>query len=112
MECRIAVSRTGRMFSNYPPGLDAQNTMHTVAEFFPNSAERAHPNAPYNLPPRGRINNSSTPGVSVGDANHLTGVQSVVVDGQDRLWILDPGGLPLWTVPCSQLVQAVRSWLM
>lgn len=85
----IAVSRAGRMFSNYPPGLDAQNTMYTVAEIFPNNTESAYPNATYNVPPQGRINNSSM--TSVGDANYLTGVQSVVVDAQDRLWILDTG---------------------
>lgn len=87
----IAISRSGRMFSNYPRGLDSNNTMYTVAELFSNNTERAYPNATYNLPPQGVIDNSSTPAVSVGDANYLTGVQSVVIDAQDRLWILDTG---------------------
>lgn len=29
--------------------------------------------------------------MSVGNASHLTGVQSVVIDGANRLWILDTG---------------------
>lgn len=92
MKCLgIAVSRTGRMFSNYPPALDANDQMYTIAEIFPNNTESAYPNATYNIPPLGRVDNSSASPVSVGNANYLTGVQSVVVDAQDRLWILDTG---------------------
>lgn len=55
----IAVSREGRKFSNYPPGLDANNTndgsnnKYTIAELFPNNTERAYPSAEINNPPGG-----------------------------------------------------------
>ncbi|KAE9982364.1 hypothetical protein BLS_006207 [Venturia inaequalis] len=87
----IAVSRSGRMFCNYPRGLDPTNIAYTVAEIFPNNTERAYPNATYQTPPEGLINNSTTPASSVGNPNYLTGVQSVVIDPADRLWILDTG---------------------
>ena len=42
----IAVSSSGRLFSNYPPGLDANNTnngrngKYTIAELFPDNTGR------------------------------------------------------------------------
>lgn len=63
----IAVSSTGRLFSNYPPGLDPNNTndgsngKHTVAELFANNTERPYPSAEYNNSPGGAINYTTTP---------------------------------------------------
>lgn len=53
----IAVSSTGRMFSNYPGGLDANDTnngsngKYTIAELSPNNTERAWPSVEINNPP-------------------------------------------------------------
>ncbi|KAK7533155.1 major royal jelly protein [Phyllosticta citribraziliensis] len=93
----IAVSSTGRKFSNYPPGLDASNTntgtnrKYTVAELLPNNTERAYPSLEINNPPGGAINYSTTPATGAALTTHLIGAQSVVIDALDRLWILDTG---------------------
>ncbi len=60
----IAVSSTGRMFSNYPPGLDPMDTNYTVAELTGNTTEMPYPSLAYNTPPGGRINYSTYPAVS------------------------------------------------
>jgi hypothetical protein len=58
----IAVSSTGRMFSNYPGGLDAndtnngQNGRYTIAELFDDNTERPYPSREINSPPGGAIN--------------------------------------------------------
>lgn len=55
----IAVSSTGRKFSNYPGALDKNNTnngsngKYTVAELTSNTTEAAYPNAEWNNPPGG-----------------------------------------------------------
>lgn len=93
----IAVSSTGRKFSNYPPGLDVNNTntgsnnKYTVAELIGNSSERAFPSAQINNPPGGAINYTTSPPTGANYQNYLIGVQSVVIDAKDRLWILDTG---------------------
>lgn len=87
----IAVSRSGRMFSNYPPALDPMDQQYTVAEIFSNNTERPYPSAEINSPPGGRIDNSKYPPTGAGDAQHFVGVQSVVIDPADRLWVLDTG---------------------
>jgi sugar lactone lactonase YvrE len=93
----ITVSRDARKFSNYPPGLDANNTndgsngKYTVAELIGNDTERPYPNVEWNSPPGGAINYSTYPASGANYANHLIGVQSVVLDPLDRLWILDTG---------------------
>ncbi|KAJ9648971.1 hypothetical protein H2199_000884 [Coniosporium tulheliwenetii] len=93
----IAVSSTGRRFSNYPPGLDANNTndgtngKYTVAELLPGNSETPFPNTTFNNPPGGAINYTVFPPVGANYQNYLIGVQSVVVDPADRLWILDTG---------------------
>ncbi|KAK5089912.1 hypothetical protein LTR05_000079 [Lithohypha guttulata] len=79
------------MFSNYPPALDPMNQAYTVAELFANNTEQPYPNLAINTPPGGRINNSVYPPTGAGDANHFVGVQSVVIDPADRLWVLDTG---------------------
>jgi len=93
----ITVSRSGRKFSNYPAGLDPNNTntgnitRYAVAELHPNNTETPYPNLSINNPPGGAINHTTTPPISANYANYLIGVQSVVLDPQDRLWILDTG---------------------
>ncbi|EOA82836.1 uncharacterized protein SETTUDRAFT_96229 [Exserohilum turcica Et28A] len=95
----ITVSKTGRKFSNYPSGLDANNTntgtnsnkKHAVAELLANGTEIPYPNAGINSPPTGAINYTVSPPVGANYADYLLGVQSVVLDAQDRLWILDTG---------------------
>jgi hypothetical protein len=91
----IAVSSSGRLFSNYPLGLDAQNTRYQVAELNSNNTETPYPNAEINAPPGGAIDYSTYPASSVGDADHFVAVQSVVIDAKDRLWVLDTGRVSL-----------------
>ncbi|KAI0179892.1 MRJP-domain-containing protein [Hypoxylon sp. FL1284] len=93
----IAVSSTGRMFSNYPGGLDPENTfngsnnVYTVGELTSLTAEKPFPSLEMNHPPGGAINYSTTPPTGANYQNYLIGVQSVVIDSLDRLWILDTG---------------------
>lgn len=62
----IAVSSTGRKFSNYPGGLDKNNTnngsngKYTVAELTGNSTEAPYPNADWNNPPGGGMSKFSS----------------------------------------------------
>lgn len=70
----IAVSSTGRKFSNYPGGLDGNDTYrgignkYTIAEIFSNNTERAYPSVEINHPPGGAINYTTYPPTGV---NHL-----------------------------------------
>lgn len=79
------------MFSNYPPALDPTNQAYTVAELFSNNTEQPYPSREINSPPGGRIDYSVYPPTGRGDSQYLIGVQSVVIDPADRLWILDTG---------------------
>ena len=47
----IAVSSTGRMFSNYARSLDPNNIAYTVAELTANNTETPYPSAAINSPP-------------------------------------------------------------
>lgn len=87
----IAVSSTGRKFSNYARALDPNNIAYTVAELTGNNTETPYPSAEINSPPGGAINSSTTPASGANYENYLVGVQSVVIDPLDRLWILDTG---------------------
>ncbi|KAF9697111.1 hypothetical protein EKO04_005030 [Ascochyta lentis] len=93
----ITVSRSGRRWSNYPAGLDSNNTntgnvtRYAVAELNSNNTETPYPNAEINNPPGGAINYTTSPPTSANYQNYLIGVQSVVLDPLDRLWILDTG---------------------
>ncbi|KAL1986528.1 hypothetical protein VTN96DRAFT_6287 [Rasamsonia emersonii] len=91
----IAVSSTGRMFSNYPIGLDANDTKYQVAELTGNTTETPYPSAEMNSPPGGPINYTTNPMTSANYRDYLIGVQSVVIDPKDRLWILDTGRVSL-----------------
>ncbi|KAL9127795.1 MAG: hypothetical protein Q9217_003401 [Psora testacea] len=87
----IAVSSTGRKFSNYARSLDPTNLAYTVAELHGNNTETPYPSAQINSPPGGAINYSVSPAVGANYENYFIGVQSVVIDPLDRLWILDTG---------------------
>ncbi|KAI0836993.1 MRJP-domain-containing protein [Hypoxylon sp. FL0890] len=93
----IAVSSTGRMFSNYPGGLDPTNVFNgsndamTVGELTSLTDETPYPNLEWNRPPGGAINYSTSPPTAANYQNHFIGVQSVVIDPLDRLWVLDTG---------------------
>ena len=76
MPTGVTVSQTGRIFVNYPKWGD--DVEFTVAELIDGEAF-AYPNEEINQP------------VSDADADRLVSVQSVVVDPNDRLWILDTG---------------------
>lgn len=71
--------------------LGGSNGKYAVAELYPNNTEVAYPSVEFNSPPGGAINYTTTPLTSSNSQNHLVGVQSVVVDSQDTLWILDTG---------------------
>lgn len=85
------VSKNGRLFSNYPVGLDANNTKYQVAELTSNTTEIAYPNAQINSPPGGAINYTTYPPSGANYQDYFIGVQSVIIDPLDRLWILDTG---------------------
>ncbi|KAK4613912.1 hypothetical protein CLAFUW4_09286 [Fulvia fulva] len=93
----IAVSREGRKFSNYPPGLDGNNTnngsngKYTIAELIGNNTERPWPSAEMNNPPGGAINYTTTPPTGANYQQYIIGSQSIVTDAQNRAWILDTG---------------------
>ncbi|KAG9379593.1 major royal jelly protein [Pyrenophora tritici-repentis] len=93
----ITVSKAGRKFANYPSGLDPNNTntgtnqKYAVQEILSNGTEIPYPGADINNPPGGAINYTITPPNGANYATHLLGVQSVVLDPLDRLWILDTG---------------------
>ncbi|KAI8945089.1 major royal jelly protein-domain-containing protein [Xylaria longipes] len=93
----VTVSSTGRIFSNFPGGLDktnvydGSNNVIQVGEHTSLTTEVAYPNLEINHPPGGAINYTTLPPTSANYQNHLIGVQSVVIDALDRLWILDTG---------------------
>lgn len=91
MPTGIAVSRTGRLFSCYPSGLDANNTRYQVAELTTNNTETPYPNSGINSPPGGAINYTTYPPSGANYQNYFIGVQSVAIDPLERLWILDTG---------------------
>ena len=85
------MSSSGRKFSNYARSLDPTNVAYTVAELHNNNTETPYPSAEINSPPGGPINYTVSPAVGANYENYLIGVQCVVVDPLDRLWILDTG---------------------
>lgn len=80
MPTGVAVSRNGRMFVNFPRWGDPVE--YTVAEIVNGRA------FPF---PDENINRLGTP-------DGLVSVQSVVIDAQDRLWILDTGSIDMQPV--------------
>lgn len=93
----VAVSSSGRIFSNFPGGLDKENVYNgsnnvfQVGEHTSLTTEVAYPSLEMNHPPGGAINYTTTPPTSANYQEYLIGVQSVVIDALDRLWILDTG---------------------
>lgn len=93
----IAVSSAGRLFSNYPGGLDKNDTnngsngKYTIAELTSNTTETPFPSAEINCPPGGAINYTTYPPTGAGYENYFIGSQSIVVDPADRAWVLDTG---------------------
>ncbi|KAK5138009.1 hypothetical protein LTR08_005806 [Meristemomyces frigidus] len=93
----IAVSSTGRKFSNYPGGLDKNDTnngsngKYTIAELTGDDRETPFPSAEINSPPGGAINYTTYPPSGAGYANYFIGSQSIVIDPLDRAWVLDTG---------------------
>ncbi len=73
----VAVSKSGRMFVNYPYWTDTHK--YAVVEVSPNGAAKPYPDAAWN---------SWKPGQN--PANKWICVQAVFVDDKDRLWIVDP----------------------
>lgn len=67
------------------------NQNYTVAELFSNNTEQPYPSLEINSPPGGRIDNTVFPPTGLGNADYFIGVQSVVIDPADRLWVLDTG---------------------
>ncbi len=78
MPTGVTVSASGRIFVNFPRWGDKVD--YTVAEV-KNGRTVAYPNAQIN-----RLSTSK-------QADSLVSVQSVVVDPQDRLWLLDTGSI-------------------
>ncbi|KAK3068241.1 hypothetical protein LTR53_014352 [Teratosphaeriaceae sp. CCFEE 6253] len=93
----IAVSSTGRLFSNYPGGLDQNDTnngsngRYTIAELVTNTTESPYPSAAINNPPGGAINYTTYPPSGANYADYFIGSQSIVIDALDRAWVLDTG---------------------
>ena len=91
-------------------GLDSNDTnngsngKYTVAELNSNNTETPYPNVAMNNPPGGAINYTTYPPTGVNYQQYLIGVQSVVIDSLDRLWILDTGRV---LTPNGTLVNAV-----
>jgi len=80
----VGVTSTGRIFTCYPRG----NETFTLAEVNSSTTETPWPTLDFNTPPA--IFNASNPQYSVATPKLLF-VQSVVVDGMDRIWALDTG---------------------
>src|SRR5437868_3203158 len=78
MPTGVTVSRSGRIFVNFPRWGDPVD--FTVAEI-QNGKAVAYPNADLNQPEIPK------------QAERLISVQSVVIDPRDRLWILDTGSI-------------------
>jgi hypothetical protein len=72
----VTVSKTGRIFVNFPNWSDDHTI--SVAEII-DGQTKAFPNDDLN-----------TPGPA---GSHFVCVQSVVIDAEDVLWILDPGSI-------------------
>ena len=77
----VTVSRRGRIFVNFPLWEDGHR--ESVAEIVPGQAPRPYPDAAWNAA-------VADPKAPASPAQRFVCVQSVVVDDQDRLWVLDP----------------------
>lgn len=101
----VAVSRSGRMFANFPYWSDGHTV--SVVELSPTGGQQPYPSLEWNSHPEEA-------------ANHFVCVQSVVIDSADNLWIVDagspkqtgvvPGGAKLVRVDLAtdQVAQVIR----
>jgi len=80
----VGVASDGTVFTSFPRG----NETFTLAVFDSSTTEAPWPNQEWNTPPS--FANESNPGYSIVTDKFLL-VQSVVVDGLDRVWALDTG---------------------
>ncbi|KAH9935843.1 major royal jelly protein-domain-containing protein [Amylocystis lapponica] len=80
----VAVASTGQIFTCFTRG----NETYTLALLNSSTTESAWPDEEWNTPPA--FVNTSDPGYSIA-TDKLLFVQSVVVDGLDRVWALDTG---------------------
>ena len=77
----VAVSKAGRIFVNFPRW--EEDVAVSVAEVGPNGALKPYPDAGWNA-----FRNADAASAKPGSS--FVCVQSVTVDAQDRLWVLDP----------------------
>jgi sugar lactone lactonase YvrE len=75
----VAVSKSGRLFACFPYWADSHT--YSVAELKP-----GQPPIPYPTPDWNEVAYAQ-----VSPERHFVCVQSVYVDSQDKLWVLDPG---------------------
>lgn len=68
----------------------AQNPI-TLGEIVNSSTEVAFPSLEFNTPPGGLTNTTTGRVVGSSDSTHFINVQAAVVDGHERLWVLDTG---------------------
>ncbi|KAI0937572.1 hypothetical protein AcV5_000378 [Taiwanofungus camphoratus] len=80
----VGVASDGTVFTTFGRG----NETYTLAVLNSSTTEAAWPSEEYNTPPT--FVNESNPGYSIA-TDKLLFVQSVVVDGLDRVWALDTG---------------------
>ena len=94
MPTGVTVSQKGRIFVNFPRWGD--DVPFTVAEIIKGKAI-AFPAAEINdfgtNGTRAALSMEKTPRAQKQRENHFVGVQSVVVDSADRLWVLDTGSI-------------------
>ena len=94
MPTGVTVSQSGRIFVNYPRWGD--KLPFSVAEIKVGKAV-AFPSRAFNdfgsNGTRAQLSMENSESARQLRANHLVGVQSVVVDAKDRLWILDTGSV-------------------
>ncbi|BCM90853.1 hypothetical protein IAD21_02715 [Abditibacteriota bacterium] len=94
MPTGVTVSQRGRIFVNYPRWGD--NVPFTVSEIV-NGKEIAYPSRAMNAfganGSRAILAQEKSARGEMERSTHLVGVQSVVVDAKDRLWLLDSGSV-------------------
>ncbi|AHF93287.1 gluconolactonase [Opitutaceae bacterium TAV5] len=75
----VTVSKTGRLFASFPAMAGARTL--SVGEILPDGAIRPYPGGTWNT-------------YEKGDPTHdrFVGVNAVVSDDRDRLWVVDPAG--------------------
>jgi sugar lactone lactonase YvrE len=91
----VAMSKHGRLFVNYPRWSDTY--LNAVVEVLPDGSTRPFPDEMWNRWDR-KPHTATT---------HFVCAQSVVVDDQDALWVLDPAA-PMLTSPVPNGAKLVK----